>query len=131
MVKLFKRKEGKIINVSSTAGKRGVPGYSHYCAAKFGVEGFTQSLAKELAKYKIRVNAVAPGLVDTPLGKRSREVSAKEKGITYDELIKSMCSKVPLGRLANPKDIARVIVFLASDEADYITGQSITVSGGS
>jgi NAD(P)-dependent dehydrogenase (short-subunit alcohol dehydrogenase family) len=128
---MIKRKEGKIINVSSTAGKRGVPGYSHYCAAKFGVEGFTKSIAKELAKYRIRVNAVAPGLVNTPLGRRSREATAKERGITYDELIKSMSSKVPLGRLGNPEDIARVIVFLASDDSDYISGQSITVSGGS
>jgi NAD(P)-dependent dehydrogenase (short-subunit alcohol dehydrogenase family) len=128
---MVKRKEGKIINVSSTGGKRGVPGYSHYCAAKFGVEGFTQSIAKELSKYGIRVNAVAPGLVDTQLGQRSRKVSAKVKGISYEDYIKSMCSKVPLGRLGSPEDIANVIVFLASKESDYITGQSITVSGGS
>jgi NAD(P)-dependent dehydrogenase (short-subunit alcohol dehydrogenase family) len=125
---------GKIIVISSGAGKRGRARYAAYCASKFALIGFTQSLAEELAPYRINVNAICPGLVDTervdfiaaalaPTGESAGEYRA--------QMIQERAVAIPLGRVATGDDIARMAVFLASSEADYLTGLSISVSGGS
>ena len=125
---------GKIISISSGAGKRGIARYAAYCASKFAIVGFTQALAQELAAQRINVNAICPGLVDTervdfiaaalvPQGQSSEEHRAM--------MIQDRNTRVPLGRVAVGDDIARMAAFLASEESDYITGLSISVSGGS
>ena len=125
---------GKIIVISSGAGKRGRARYAAYCASKFALIGFTQSLAEELASYRINVNAICPGLVDTervdfiaaalaPTGESAGEYRA--------QMIQERAVAIPLGRVATGDDIARMAAFLASSEADYLTGLSISVSGGS
>ncbi len=124
---------GKIISISSGAGKRGIARYAAYCASKFAIVGFTQALAQELAAQRINVNAICPGLVDTervdfiaaalvPQGQSSEEHRAM--------MIQDRNARVPLGRVAVGDDIARMAAFLASEESDYITGLSISVSGG-
>ena len=124
---------GKIINISSGAGKRGIARYAAYCASKFAVIGFTQALAQEMAPHRINVNAICPGLVDTervdyiaaalaPAGESSEEYRA---GMLADRAV-----RVPMGRVAQADDIARTAAYLASAESDYLTGLSISVSGG-
>lgn len=129
---MIERRSGKIINISSTAGRRGLPGKAHYHASKFAVIGFTQCLALELAPYNINVNCVCPGVVDTYM---HREVlaphTARIRGITEDEVYRNMEASVPLGRLQTPEDIGNLVAFLASEEAKNVTGQSINVNGGS
>ncbi len=122
---------GRIVNISSIAGKTGESFTSPYCASKFGVIGFTQSAALELGKYNITVNAVCPGPVETNLIKSSVTETAKLNNRSYEEELNSkFLSHIPLGRLAQPSDVANAVNFLASDEASYITGIALTVSGG-
>jgi 3-oxoacyl-[acyl-carrier protein] reductase len=111
---------GVIINISSTAGRRGEPFYSHYAATKAAVIGLTRSLAVELASYNIRVNAIAPGWVNTDMSASAIE-EKKEK----------ILERIPLGKIAEPEDIAGPIVFLCSDLASFITGAILDVNGGS
>ena len=124
---------GKLINISSGAGKRGIARYAAYCASKFAVIGFTQALAQEMAPHRINVNAICPGLVDTervdyiaaalaPPGESGEEYRA---GMLADRAL-----RVPMGRVAQADDIARTAAYLASAESDYLTGLSISVSGG-
>ncbi|MFC1908670.1 SDR family NAD(P)-dependent oxidoreductase [Chloroflexota bacterium] len=126
---------GRIINISSIAGKQGVGfGDSAYCASKFGVTGLTQSLALELATYGIVVNAVCPTLADTDIGIDRHKKQSQSEGVSLqevkDRLFNSKIQSIPLGRLTNGNDIAKAVAFLASEEANFITGQSINVSGG-
>jgi len=116
---MLRQRSGKIINMSSVAGGSGGRGQANYAASKGGINAFTRALALELAKRNITVNAVAPGVVVTSLSKNVRTLTK--------DAIKGM---VPLGRYAEPEDIAGVVLFLASPAADYITGQVITVDGG-
>jgi len=117
---MIERRYGRIISLSSVAGKVGsVANVSHYAAAKAGVLGFTKSVARELAKFNINVNAVAPGIVDTALLGESR-----------DTLLAKVIKANPIPRLAKPREIANVVVFLASDVASYLTGSVVTVDGG-
>ena len=124
---------GKIISISSGAGKRGIARYAAYCASKFAIVGFTQALAQELAAQRINVNAICPGLVDT---ERVDFIAAAlvAEGQSSEEhramMIRERNTRVPLGRVAVGDDIARMAAFLASEESDYITGLSISVSGG-
>jgi len=122
---------GRIINISSDNGKTGQPNMAAYCASKFGVIGFTQSLALELAPAGITVNAICPGPADTD---RVDYFGRRGDG-SYDaqlraDTIKKHGASIPLGRVAVPDDVAELAVFLASDAAGYITGQAINVSGG-
>lgn len=126
--------KGKIINISSLAGKRGEVGRSAYCASKFAVNGFTQSLALELAPYGVTVNAVCPGAVDTGRFSLREKLAAEREGMDYEEYerrrIERRAKEIPLGKVATPEDIANMVAFLASPKADHITGQAFNVNGG-
>ncbi len=123
---------GKIINNASMAGKRGgnAPYLAHYVYTKFGVVGLTQAMAKELAPHKITVNAVCPGYVATPMQSRELVWEAQLRGMTPEAVKQSYIDDTPLGRLEYPEDIAKVMLFLASSDSDFITGEAINVNGG-
>ena len=125
---------GKIIIISSGAGKKGIARYAAYCASKFALIGFTQSLAHELAPFNVNVNAICPGLVDS---ERVDFIAAAlvPEGQSAEEhralMVRDRNTRVPLGRIAVGDDIAKTAAFLSSGESDYLTGLSISVSGGS
>ncbi|MDG1860233.1 MAG: SDR family NAD(P)-dependent oxidoreductase [SAR324 cluster bacterium] len=124
---------GKIINMSSIAGTKGITRFGAYCASKFAVRGLTQSLAKELGEYGIQVNAICPGMVVTERYYRIAEALAPEGVETEDflnEMEKESISNTPLGRVATTNDVAKIAAFLASSESDFNTGMSFTVDGG-
>lgn len=124
---MMARGAGKIINISSWFGKIGKHSYGPYCASKFAVIGLTQSMAMEMAEYNVNVNAVCPGTI---VGTGMRE-EADMEAIKLGRLTaKQRESSIPLKRVGLPEDVARVVAFLASDQADYMTGQSINVTGG-
>ena len=130
-VMLRQRIRGRIINIASDKGRVGSANLAAYCASKFGLIGFTQALAMELAPAGITVNAICPGGLNT---ERLDYLGRREDG-SYDdaqraERIERLAAAVPLGRLAAPEDVAEVVAFLASDAAGLITGQAINVSGG-
>jgi 3-oxoacyl-[acyl-carrier protein] reductase len=116
---MMTQRRGVVVNVSSLSGITGLPGQTNYAAAKGGVNAFTRALAQEVARFGLRVNAVAPGLVET-------EMTAQIPAAQRQRLI----SSIPMGRMATPEEVAAVVKFLASDEASYITGQIIQVTGG-
>jgi len=108
----------KIVSISSIAALIGFPSLTHYCASKGGINSMTRALALELAAKKINVNAVAPGAIDTPGAKSTEDIK------------KQTIAGIPMKRMGTPEDIGNAVVFLASDKADYITGQTIVVDGG-
>jgi 3-oxoacyl-[acyl-carrier protein] reductase len=116
---MMNQRYGRIINISSIVGEIGNAGQANYSASKAGVIGFTKSLAKEVASRNILVNAIAPGYVRTSM---TEKLSPEQK--------ETFLENIPLRREAEPEDIARVALFLASDDASYITGQVINVDGG-
>jgi NAD(P)-dependent dehydrogenase (short-subunit alcohol dehydrogenase family) len=121
---------GKIINIGSIASKRPAQLLSHYAASKFAVLGFSKSLAAELARHNINVNCVCPGLVKTSMQDREVGWEAKLRGISEEKVKEEYVEAIPLGRLEEPEDVAKLILFLASEDADYITGQAFNVAGG-
>ena len=125
---------GKIVIISSGAGKRGIARYAVYCASKFALVGFTQALAQEMAAHKVNVNAICPGLVDTERVDFIAAALAAE-GESAEEhralMVQERSTRVPMGRIAQGGDIANMAAFLSSAESDYVTGLSISVSGGS
>tara|TARA_R110002020_G_scaffold117986_1_gene269722 strand:- start:135610 stop:136362 length:753 start_codon:yes stop_codon:yes gene_type:complete len=121
-VELFGENGGSIVNISSTVSLNPVPGFMVYSAAKAGIDNVTKALAKELGPKKIRINVIAPGITETE--------GNHDAGILGGDVEEQMLPLTPLGRLGQPMDIAKVAVFLASDEAGWITGERITVSGG-
>ena len=124
------RKSGVILNAASISGRAGKPMLVDYCASKFGVIGITQGLAMALAKHGIRVNAVAPGIVDTDMWVDiDREWSALE-GKPTGTVKQARVANIPLGRIETAEDVAKLYTFLASDDASYITGQTYNVCGG-
>jgi len=129
---MMKQRKGNIIQINSKSGKKGSFKNSAYAASKFGGIGLTQSLALELAPYSVRVNAICPGnLLDSPLWVNSLyEQYARNQGITKEEVRQKYLNQVPLKRGCTYDDVANVLVFLASDEASYMTGQAINVTGG-
>ena len=116
---MLKSKWGRIINISSASASIGNRGQSNYAAAKAGVEAFTKSLAKEVGKRDITINAVAPGFIST-------DMTENNDGVNEDYLIK----EIPLGRFGEPAEVANLVTFLCSEEASYITGQTIHINGG-
>ena len=116
---MLKSKWGRIINISSASASIGNRGQSNYAAAKAGVEAFTKSLAKEVGKRDITINAVAPGFIST-------DMTENNDGVNEDYLIK----EIPLGRFGEPAEVANLVTFLCSEQASYITGQTIHINGG-
>lgn len=116
---MMKQRSGKIVNLASIVGVSGNPGQANYVAAKAGVIGLTKTTAKELASRHINVNAVAPGFITTDMTDALTE-----------EVKAQMLATIPLGKLGEPEDVARTVLFLLSDDAAYITGQTIHVDGG-
>lgn len=122
---------GAVINLSSQAGRRGEALVSHYCATKAAVISYTQSAALAMAPLGIRVNAIAPGVVDTPMWDQVDALFARHEHLAPGEKKQRVGAAVPMGRMGRPGDIAGAAVFLASDEAAYITAQTLNVDGGS
>jgi acetoin reductase-like protein len=121
---------GKIINVASQAGRRGEALVLTYCASKATVISMTQSMGLALAEHKINVNAIAPGIVDTPLWESNDRRFAELLGMEVGEPKRTFVKSIPLGRIEQPEDVAGVAAFLASSDADYITQQCYNVDGG-
>jgi 3-oxoacyl-[acyl-carrier protein] reductase len=113
------QRKGRIINISSYSGARGGKGQANYAASKAAVNAFTRAVALELAGKNITVNAVAPGMIET-------EMSANVRSLADGEIKK----RIPLGRYGQPDDVAKAVLFLASEDSSYITGQLLTVDGG-
>lgn len=116
---MMKERRGRMINLTSVVGVTGNAGQANYAAAKAGLIGFTKSLAKEVASRNITVNAVAPGFIDTDM---TRGLSAEQKS--------ALLAQIPTGRLGTPADVAAAVLFLASPQAAYITGETLHVNGG-
>ena len=116
---MMRERWGRIISVGSVVGRMGNPGQANYAAAKAGIEGFTRSLAQELGSRGITVNCVAPGFIDTDM--------TAELG---DKVTEQLASRIPLGRVGTPNEVAETVAFLASEGSSYITGQTIAVNGG-
>ena len=116
---MMKQRYGKIVNMSSVVGLMGNAGQANYAAAKAGVIGFTKSMAKELAARNITVNAIAPGFIATDM-----------TAVLSDKVKEDLATKIPMGRLGEADDIASAVLFLVSDSASYITGQTLNVDGG-
>jgi len=128
---MMERRYGRVVNIASMAGKTGEPFTSAYCASKFAVIGFTQVLGIEGGPYNITGNAVCPGPVDSDLIWQAASQAAKHKGVTAQEFMDDyFIGPTPMGRLAKPLDIADAVLFLSSDEARFITGTTLNVSGG-
>lgn len=123
-------KPGRIIQIASQAGKNGYRAMGGYCASKHAVLGLTKVMAIELARHNILVNAVCPGIVETPMKHRERIEGGVIRGMTAEEIYVEDCSQVPLGRTAEVQDVANVVLFLASPLSSYMTGQAINVTGG-
>ncbi|MEJ6708045.1 MAG: SDR family oxidoreductase [Amylibacter sp.] len=123
-------KHGSIINLASQAGHRGEALVAHYCATKAAVISYTQSAALALAPHKIRVNAISPGVIDTPMWATVDALFAKFEGKELGQKKREVGEAVPLGHMGDPTDVARAAVFLASDQSAYMTAQTIGVDGG-
>ncbi len=121
---------GRIINISSTSGKQGVPFGTPYSAAKAGVIGFTKALAKELAPTGATVNAVCPGYVETPMAVSIRESYSALQGISEEEVLANFEAKIPLGRYSTPEEVAAMVGYLAGPSAASVTAQALNVCGG-
>ena len=117
--KMIKNRYGRIINISSVVGYSGNAGQANYAASKSGISGFTKSLAQEVGSRGVTVNCIAPGFIDTEMTQS-----------LPDDHKNQLLSKIPLGKLGTPEDIANAVSFLVSDKANYITGETIHVNGG-
>ena len=124
------KQQGSIINLASQAGHRGEALVAHYCATKAAVISYTQSSALALAPHKIRVNAISPGVIDTPMWTTVDALFAKFEGKEIGQKKREVGESVPLGYMGSPDDVARAAVFLASEQSSYLTAQTIGVDGG-
>lgn len=120
---------GSIINAASGAGRRGMPNLSSYCASKAAVISLTQALSVELAPYKIRVNSYAPGHTETPFWDGISKGFARVTGKTPEQVLEGFKNDIPWGRFGKPEDVAATVAWLASSEADFISGQAIAMNG--
>lgn len=123
-------RKGVIVNTASLAGKWGAPWLAHYSASKFAVVGFTQAIAREMAEHGIRVNCVCPGFVRTGMQTREVEWEADLRRMTPQQVVDDYIAQTPLGRLEEPEDVAKTVLFLASDLAGFVTGEALNVTGG-
>jgi meso-butanediol dehydrogenase/(S,S)-butanediol dehydrogenase/diacetyl reductase len=128
--KMVEQRYGKIISISSIAGKEGIAKFSHYSATKFAVIGLTQALAHEYAEFGVNINVVCPGVVRTPLWEDQLPGMAEEQGKSAEQVFQEFCEPIPFKRPQTPEDIGSMVSFLASDLAKNITGQSVNVTGG-
>jgi len=119
IVTFMKQKQGQVINIASVSGIIGLPRQTNYAASKGGIISFTKSLSREVGQFNIRVNAIAPGFIETDM----------LNGLS-DEYIKDIMPSIPLRRLGKPEEVAKAVLFIASEDADYISGQVIRVDGG-
>jgi len=122
---MIERKYGKIVNISSDAGRVGSLGESVYSGAKGAIIAFSKALAREMARYNINVNAICPGATETPL-----TMEMKSKGSTAEKILATVAKASLFGRMAKPEEIAAAVAFLTSDESSFITGQTLSISGG-
>jgi acetoin reductase-like protein len=127
---MVQQRSGRIVNLSSIGAKRGSGLMAAYCASKAGVISLTRSAALALASYSITVNAVCPGVVETPMWERVSTAQGHYEGRPAEEVRRRRQAEIPLGRGETPEDVARVVAFLASDDAAYMTGQALNVCGG-
>ncbi|MCA1065532.1 SDR family oxidoreductase [Rossellomorea sp. AcN35-11] len=123
--------KGSIVNISSLSGLRGTHGNSAYSASKFAVTGFTQAFALEAIENNIRVNAICPGYVDTPMGRNAIKSKGEREGRSYEEQLAIAKDSIPSGRLTSTVEVANTIVYLLSEAAVNIVGESVKISGGS
>lgn len=121
---------GKFVNIASTAGKYGTAFQAHYNGSKHAVVGFTRSIALELVKSGVRVNAICPGFVKTPMVDEALPELATVYDLSEENALQAMLSRVPAGRMLEPEEIAHLAVYLGSKESDGMTGQALTISGG-
>jgi NAD(P)-dependent dehydrogenase (short-subunit alcohol dehydrogenase family) len=121
------RRSGAVVNMTSWMGKSGVAHHGAYCASKFAIVALTQALATEIGEYGVRVNAVAPGLIVGTKMREKAELDRRAKGL---ELAESRAKSIPLRRTGLPEDIANAVAFLCSDQAAYVTGETVSVTGG-
>ncbi|TFU15051.1 SDR family NAD(P)-dependent oxidoreductase [Thermus tengchongensis] len=121
---------GKLIATASMAARQAAPLLAHYSASKFAVLGLVQAAAKELAPYRLTVNAVNPGFVRTSMQEREVAWEAALRGLTPEEVIQDYLRQTPLGRLETPEDVAGVVSFLAGPDSDFLTGEALEVNGG-
>jgi NAD(P)-dependent dehydrogenase (short-subunit alcohol dehydrogenase family) len=127
---MLERRSGAIVNFSSGAGWDGLPRKSHYSAAKGALRILTKVIAKEVGEHGIRCNCVVPGSIDTELLRNYHKRIAGERGVSYEDVRGEAAARVPLNTISTPEDVANLALFLASDQARTITGQSINVDGG-
>lgn len=127
---MLPRESGVIINLASAAGRKGRPSRSPYSSSKFAIIGLTQSLASEVGRYGIRVNAIAPGVVEGDRIRRVFETSASNMGVTYEDIVKHSNSQAALGRMVKPEEVAALALFLATEQSSAITGQTINIDAG-
>ena len=130
VVREMRKPGGRVINISSVLGKFGVPGYTAYCASKHGVIGFTRALAQELAPRAITVNAICPGWVDTEMATEGIMEISSHIGVSPEDFKKDALTRVPLGRFLDPVEVADLALYIASDSAKSMTGQSLNICGG-
>jgi 3-oxoacyl-[acyl-carrier protein] reductase/meso-butanediol dehydrogenase/(S,S)-butanediol dehydrogenase/diacetyl reductase len=127
---MIAQRSGAIVNVSSLAGRQGMPNYGAYCAAKFGLVGLTQQAAQEGGRHNVRVNCICPGATDTDMLQATLAESAERKGVGVAAVRDSVARGIALRRIGDPSELAAAIAFLAGPEASFITGQTLNVCGG-
>ena len=125
-----KQRSGSIITLASVAAHIGQVAHANYCSTKAGILGYTRALALELAPYNIRVNSVSPGATDTPMLQSDVAKQAKDRGVSYEEIKKEFEEEGVLGRWATPEEIAKGILFLATEDSSYMTGADLCLDGG-
>jgi meso-butanediol dehydrogenase/(S,S)-butanediol dehydrogenase/diacetyl reductase len=123
-------RQGKIVNIASRGGKEGQPLLSCYCSTKFAVIGLTQAIAKEFAEYNINVNDICPGLLWTEIMKQRMDARSKTQGLPPQVIYQKLVDGIPLKRAQTPEDVGKAVVFLCSDMAVNITGESLNLTGG-
>jgi 3-hydroxybutyrate dehydrogenase len=127
---MMQKQWGRIINISSIYGLRGVEKNLPYTVSKHALSGLTKTIAKEYAIYGITCNEICPGPIDSDMMQRIGNREAQAEGISLDDYFKSICDEIPIGRMAKPREIASLSIYLASDNADYLNGVSIPLDGG-